>query len=262
MSTNSITQIPRLLIAALVVLMLQACEPDTQLITIKFNPSFNSNPVGCDTVIKNEGESYQLNQIQFYISSVLLMDSQGTWHPASFVTSQNRHNEVVLVGGVCPDPFDWGLNIITPIERNNIKALQFDLGVPFHLNHRNPLTQESPLNQSDMFWTWQLGYKFLRTEFSGTESDWVFHLGSTGCTSPAPVRAPESPCKNPNRSTITITPFDSTKVVKVNLDQLLKDTSSLDEKNCQSFEGNALCDLLFPRVGITGEQTFFSQDSK
>ena len=34
--------------------------------------------------------------------------------------------------------------------------------MPWQLNHQNPLTASSPLNISEMFWSWQLGHKFLR----------------------------------------------------------------------------------------------------
>ena len=44
----------------------------------------------------------------------------------------------------------------------SLMSLSFNIGVPFAINHQNPLLQESPLNDSSMFWAWRNGYKFVR----------------------------------------------------------------------------------------------------
>ncbi len=55
-------------------------------------------------------------------------------------------------------------------------------------NHANPAAALAPLNVGSMFWTWQLGYKFLRLDVRRQDSDtsaWSLHLGSEGCQSNA-----------------------------------------------------------------------------
>ena len=78
-------------------------------------------------------------------------------------------------------------------------TLHFTLGLPFAVNHQNPVTQPSPLNDSSMFWVWRNGYKFLRWDMqSNTGDSWSFHLGSVGCQSASVVRAPDVECAHPN----------------------------------------------------------------
>jgi uncharacterized repeat protein (TIGR04052 family) len=85
------------------------------------------------------------------------------------------------------------IDSITPL------TLSFNVGIPFPINHQNPLIQASPLNDSSMFWAWRNGYKFIRWDMQNDTGDsWSFHLGSVGCESAAMVRAPQKPCAQPN----------------------------------------------------------------
>ena len=86
------------------------------------------------------------------------------------------------------------------------EGLRFTVGVPADVNHADPTLAAPPLNRSDMFWVWQQGYKFLSLESAPLG---VFHLGSTGCSGPAPVRPPDAPCARPNRLTVTLDSFDA-----------------------------------------------------
>jgi uncharacterized repeat protein (TIGR04052 family) len=96
-------------------------------------------------------------------------------------------------------------------------TLSFNVGVPFAVNHQNPLTQASPLNDSSMFWAWRNGYKFIRWDMQNDMGDsWSFHLGSVGCKSAAMVRAPQKPCAQPNLIPVEMrVSSDSIQVVDV-----------------------------------------------
>src|SRR4029079_10322095 len=97
-----------------------------------------------------------------------------------------------------------------------------DLGVPFDLNHGNAATAPSPLNFSAMFWSWQLGYKFLRLDTPGGEFN--FHLGSMGCVSNGPSQ-PASSCSMLNVPTISLNGFDPAhSVIVADLKALLSQT--------------------------------------
>ncbi len=43
-------------------------------------------------------------------------------------------------------------------------GLSFKLGVPFDLNHGDASSAPSPLNLTGLFWSWNDGYKFLRSD--------------------------------------------------------------------------------------------------
>ncbi|MCW8880384.1 MAG: metallo-mystery pair system four-Cys motif protein [Kangiellaceae bacterium] len=210
----------------------------------------------CNSNLQIEGKTWQLSQFQFFVHNFYTQDKHGQWHPASISSGENQSNSVSLLGEVCGADNNWKAKLNTVIPENKIEGLKFTLGVPHQLNHLNPITQPFPLNQSDMFWTWQMGYKFARVELINESNEWIFHLGSTGCDSPSPVRAPEEACKNPNRSDIRISSFDSNKLIQISLDELLRGINLQIDNNCQSAPSE-LCDKLLGRMGINSKQTIF-----
>ena len=89
-----------------------------------------------------------------------------------------------------------------------------------------------------MFWNWQGGYRFIRAEVAlvsggvgnpGREtaarlkdransmrsSGIPVHLGSTGCASGEPTKAPCEECKHPNRVMVSLPEFDPAKDVVI-----------------------------------------------
>ncbi|MET1254028.1 MbnP family copper-binding protein [Aliikangiella maris] len=227
---------------------------------VNFKPKYQQQELTCDSHITQTNKLWQINQFQFYISDVSLM-ADNQWHSAKFVTSaatQNSTERVALLGGVCPQPFNWQVTLQSTVPATGIKQIRFSLGVPFDLNHQNPMTQPSPLNQPDMFWTWQLGHKFMRLELTTSQQDWIFHLGSTGCQSASSMRAPSTQCKHPNLVDITLENFQADKTIQVDLFQLIRSIDFLDEPACQSEQHSALCQKLFSRLGIDAKQQLFS----
>ena len=107
-----------------------------------------------------------------------------------------------------------------------------------------------------MFWVWRSGHKFLRLEIASDNDNWIFHLGSTGCQSVSPVRAPDGPCMNPNQVQIE-TKLTPSSTVVFDLSALLNGLSLTQETSCQSEPNNEHCQLLFQRIGITGDQRVF-----
>jgi len=230
---------------------LTACQSSTESVLLKFDSYFDGKSFNCSKTIESSGSHWRLFQAQFYVSNVAFKDQQNTWHKTSFAVSTGQSEQVALIGGICGNAFQWSTAVKSPISAKNISAIRFDLGVPESLNHKNPITQPSPLNQSDMFWTWRLGYKFARIEFASEDSEWIFHLGSTGCHSPSPVRPPKDACLNPNRVTVVFDNFRADQTISLNLDMLLNDIDMKANNNCQSSSDTPLCQSLFQRMGIT-----------
>lgn len=112
-------------------------------------------------------------------------------------------------------------------------GVRFVVGVPFELNHANPLTAAAPLNRSDLFWVWQTGYKFLRAELAEEGTEWAFHVGSTGCASASAVRAPSADCAQPNRIVVEIRGLDPLReAVQLRLSELVRAMRAAGHEVC------------------------------
>lgn len=161
--------------------------------------------------------------------------------------SKFANEAVALIGAECSE-LGWQVTLKGDIKEG--EAVSFDLGVPFAHNHTNPLTAKSPLNASEMFWSWQLGHKFLRFD----EADFSFHLGSTGCTSASRLRAPNHACESPNRYRFTVPAYQSDKPIIFDLDRLFNGVDK--SQSCMSEPENATCQLLFANL----QQSLFYQE--
>jgi uncharacterized repeat protein (TIGR04052 family) len=143
-----------------------------------------------------------LRSLQFYLYDIELVDEKGAAHPLKLA------GPVVLVDLTAPASAPGARSVRGTIGSGAgaslFRAIRFTVGVPFELNHANPLMASPPLDRGDLFWTWQSGYKFLRADFmvGGLESS--FHLGSTGCSSASALRPPAQPCAQPNRMRVEL----------------------------------------------------------
>jgi uncharacterized repeat protein (TIGR04052 family) len=147
-------------------------------------------------------------------------------------------------------------------------GITFTIGVPEALNHQNAATAEAPLNLSGLFWNWQGGYKFLRLDgkVPSTNSGFVMHLGSTGCTAGA---TPDSyVCTKRNAATVTLTadPFAATFLAdwKALLAGVAIDADQGGMPGCMSGDTDPECTPMLGALGIdvttgnsTKPQTFF-----
>lgn len=243
---------------------LTSCDDSLKEIPIQFNLNAHDESVSCKSVINAENGEWKLDQLQFFISEIRLRDNTGKWHTTSLASesesednSKSRSSDVALIGVVCADSGTWQVNLETRISKEDIRGIAFTLGVPFDLNHQNPMSLPAPLNQPDMFWTWQTGHKFLRLEMHSENKEFVYHLGSTGCVSSSPVRSPKTECKNPNRVVVTLDDFRPSKTISLDLSKLLKGSELELEISCQSSPDNSQCMPLFKQTGIGSEQQIF-----
>ncbi|PWK50066.1 putative repeat protein (TIGR04052 family) [Pleionea mediterranea] len=251
----------KILTALIASLLFNACDVTDRNNHLNFDVYYGSKKLNCEASFTQNGQQWRVTQLQFYVHNIELQNNKGQWHAVSPSIAAKDHQKIALVGGVCGAQQQWQVNLKEMIALSDQQAIRFTLGVPFHLNHKNPLTQPSPLNQPDMFWTWQTGHKFLRLELESDNDSWLFHLGSTGCQSPAPVRPPESACKNPNRSQITLAlpPQTSKKAdseasnsvpIKLDLKSLLSELDLTDSTSCQSSPDTKSCPVLLSKLGI------------
>jgi hypothetical protein len=171
-----------------------------------FTPMYNSTVLNCHTdflpfdnksIEVSNLQGWKYKQLQFFIHNIEIKTRENTWQPWVMETNAYQSNNVALIGEMCGEineQSNWGLELNSLTESPDITDIRFTLGIPFSLNHLNPLTQASPLNISSMFWGWRGGHKFMRVELATKNDDWLFHLGSTGCKALSPVRAPNEQC--------------------------------------------------------------------
>ncbi len=137
-------------------------------------------------------------------------------------------------------------------------GLQFDMGVPFELNHLNTATAPAPLNSPSMWWNWAGGYKFIRIDtMVDTDLAWLIHIGSTACESPDSTTPPTERCGRPNITTITFDEFGEGDVVVADLG-LFFSTIDLNENTvsppgCMSGFDDPDCPATFASFGLDME---------
>lgn len=266
---------------ATILLMLGACSEPAQQSSVEFTPYYQRVALGCGSEFLVGGNPWHYKDFEFFISKVELQNQQGEWLSWPMRQSQYQTSNIALVGQKCPDTFTKGLtktlteSIPAPVseqkqqtttqtgnwkiqfdpkfELDGMHKLRFTLGLPFELNHAYPLSQPSPLNLPSMFWVWRTGHKFLRLELQSSNDNWIFHLGSSGCSSASAVRGPKTACLRPNRIQVEL-PFSvdpsthNAKKLVFDVASLLGSLSPKLESSCQSEPDNPACRVLMSNL--------------
>jgi uncharacterized repeat protein (TIGR04052 family) len=184
----------------------------------------------------------------------LTLDQDGVWQQrdVAFLSFEGAHAECAsgspqerrVVSGTAPS--------------GNVVGVRFTVGVPQSLDHGDATIASSPLNLSDMFWSWQDGYKFFRFDGrvsgkAGTTRAFVFHLGSTGCTQ----RADSTRCAHPNEASIRLR-FNPSQTIVLDVGKLLAGVDLERGQGCMMMAGEA-CAPELRSLGVSGsEQTVFA----
>jgi len=267
---------------------LQADE--TQAVKLRFAGAVNGAPFECGKSYTNIGTTKSTitpSDFRLFVSEIQLLTPDGK--SVSVSLDQDgvwQYKNVALVdfengSGPCSNGTKATHTEVTgKVPPGNYSGVRFTMGVPFELNHGDPTIAPSPLNITAMFWNWQGGYKFLRTDMTSTglpakppmkpmamaqpgmtahghddASGYSVHLGSTLCASPSPTDSPSS-CKNPNRVTVTFAKFDIAKnsivadlgaiLAGANVDHNTPDTSP----GCMSFPKDPDCPAVMNALGL------------
>lgn len=134
-------------------------------------------------------------------------------------------------------------------------GVQFSVGVPFDLNHANPLQASAPLDRADMFWSWQSGYKFLRLDLEAGEHEAAFHLGSTGCSSASALRPPEQACAQPNVMHVELRGFDpTTQPIRVRVAEIAAALARGGSRACTGDYDQPGCAAALATTGLDAQQ--------
>lgn len=229
--------------------LLAGCETEPKSSSVEFMLAYNGKPMTCEQTFEKEGLEWQLRAFQFYLSEVEI-DGQA----ATLKNKSGEASPVAMLGTRCSGEGRWQFDM-EPMTVSDSSSFSFMLGVPFEVNHQNPLQASEPLNHSDMFWTWQIGHKFVRMDIrSQTEEkskSWAFHLGSIGCDSASSVRAPTEACAHPNTFTVTLDDFQSDKPVYFHVDRLIANSKIIEDGNCMGDPDDASCK---PLIQVLSEE--------
>lgn len=235
-------------LALLIAVILLGCSPalvnddSTHFFSLRVQPYANGEVIGCDYTFEYSDSSWTIDKLAFFLSSVEIKSrSTDQWKAIELKTNKWQSNGIGLLwfnthcDRQTPQNTELAL-VMSHEDWKKASAVRFELGVPFTMNHLNPVTQESPLNIPDMFWTWQAGHKFLRLDLmsqnTGENKAWSYHLGSLGCKSASSLRAPAQPCKTPNRFPIEVSLDTSSNEFVFDINSLLSGVQVNSQTSC------------------------------
>ena len=233
------------------------CGRDLAL-DIPFTATWQGEAISCNS------QWPALSDLRLYINNVQLIDADGDAHDIRYATEYAWENDAVALidledgTATCAngtaETFD---RLIGAVPQREYRGLRFTVGVPFRLNHANPLTAEPPLDDAAMHWHWRSGYKFLRAGVrTGMDRFWI-HVGSAGCEGTV---GHITGCRFPNRIEVELPEFvPGEHGVRVDLAELLAGTDLGDGEpsDCSSGPAEEACIAPFAALGIdfaSGEQ--------
>lgn len=201
-------------------------------------------------------------EVSFYIHDLYLINAEGQRLPVALTPGPWQNETVALIHLTSNANASQHQQIVGRVQKQGeFTALEFKLGVPFTHNHNYPLRAEAPLNNSNMFWSWQQGYKFLRIDVTGenhiSQNSWSFHLGSTGCVSPSSLRPPVEVCQQENIATIQL-PLKTTDTHSTNIQITLASLADLVEPQEQlicsgNYRQDEHCSAMLKNIGLNVE---------
>ena len=200
----------------------------------------NMSSSSCPLTFTVSGQKWNLDYLGFYLSEPEVR-IDGKWQRVKFRQNDWQTPNVALLKfhNACDNAASSNTKIMLDATKELLglaSAFRFTLGLPFDVNHANPLTQPSPLNDSTMFWSWQAGHKFMRLDISASdngENTFSYHLGSIGCESESAMRPPEKSCTFSNRVNF-ILPMNQ---LDTNLDLSLSVTTILAQASLNDSDG-------------------------
>ena len=275
-TTKAIRTLLILLLLALPALNLNAQdEGDMQPITLHFAATVGDEVAQCGATYMAVGADeaeVSFNDFRLYVTSIHLLMADGEAVPLQLEQDGVWQVENVALldfedgTAGCSEMGNAALNgeVIGMAPAGEYVGLQFDVGVPFELNHQEVTAAASPLNIAAMWWNWQGGYKFIRVDLMthGDETvPWNIHLGSTGCDSPAGAVPPQDVCTRPNITTVTFDEFDfDNGVIAVDLAGMLAGVplyeNTMMPPGCMSGLDDPDCPALFAGLGLSLDEGF------
>ncbi|CAA0115730.1 MbnP family copper-binding protein [Zhongshania aliphaticivorans] len=267
----------------------------TSEISIPFTARANGTEIKCGAQLSGLGSDSASGTIRgfaLYIHNVVLINSDGTELPFTLDDNDWQSSGVALLD--YQDKLDsCGSDTAKPINNKligsvqgeliNVDRIRFTVGVPSELNHEDASAAVTPLNRTDLFWSWQSGYKHLRMDVApdggvikpdnSTTTTWNIHLGSTGCEG-NPQTGETVSCSANNRPTIELDISDiANQQIVIDYGKLVENSALMSDQGgapgCMSGPTDLDCPAIFDALGMglgdnsdpTEGQTVFSVES-
>jgi len=243
----------RLVLLISLLLALRACSRRPIELVVPFEAIYGGDVIRCDSADSGP----RLTDLRFYVASVrairddgvtveILLHPDNEWQQADLALLDFEDGT-----GAC----DNGTPATNTVLRGTLPAgeyrgLLFTIGVPFDLNHGDPLLAAAPLDDTAMHWHWRAGYKFMRAGVRTADDGFWIHLGSTACEGTV---GHITGCRFPNRVNVLLPEFLPGKdSVVVDLAALLKETDLLDAEatDCSSGPAERSCEAPFRALGL------------
>lgn len=195
-----------LILASVFIIALAACSPAPKTPNVGLLPvvlTYGDTPIACSKQFRHSNDNWRIDDLRLFIHQLNL--SNGIQQQSlTFIPDDRQTVDVAMLVFTCKQRQLVAELALNQAPDLSLGLLSFKVGVPFELNHQNPLTQSTPLNIPSMFWSWQGGHKFLRLDMTSNTDNFIYHLGSTGCQSASRVRAPQQPCSQANVVDVTV----------------------------------------------------------
>jgi uncharacterized repeat protein (TIGR04052 family) len=222
--------------------LLSACGARAKQVSLRFGAE---NPAA---------DSADVHTVQFYVHAIELLDEHGKPHRVRIAADppwQSEHVALLDLAGDPATPRRLQVNGTIEGATGSYSGIRLTVGVPFELNHANPLTAAAPLDRGEMFWNWQSGRKFLRADLAISGREWAFHLGSTGCSSASALRPPAQPCTQPNEMRVQLKGDPLRGVVRLRLEPLIAAARSANYVVCTgAYEHEPACKDAYAATGL------------
>jgi uncharacterized repeat protein (TIGR04052 family) len=251
-----------------------ATSATTLTTTVKFAARVNEQPFQCGNTYSGIGlgkgtrDSYKINDLRFYLYDIQLVKNDGNKIPLNLTQDGKwQQDKVALLDfedGCLNGTPEMNTQVVGTLPNDNTTqytGICITLGLPFALNHIDPVSAPSPLNASGMLWSWTTGRKFLRLDGigdpEGLKQSYVVHLGSTGCVDKDNNGSePDSPCSFPNTREVCFDNFDTTQdIIVADVGAILQASdvsynTPQTAAGCMSGNSDPECIEIMPRLGL------------
>ena len=228
-----------------------ACPANRTTVSLDFSATWAGQSISCSN------SEPSLTDLRFFVSDLVVIDSGGVKHPLLLTGDEQWQQQGVALidlengeGNCVNGTSETNTRVSGIAETADIRSLRFTVGVPFDLNHANPMLAVAPLDDAAMHWHWRSGYKFLRAGVATASDSFWLHLGSTACSGTVQNI---SACRSPNRVTVELTGVSSQNMrINVDLSALLEGVD-LDDgipSDCSSGPSESACAAPFAALGL------------
>jgi uncharacterized repeat protein (TIGR04052 family) len=235
-------------------------------IVIAFEGVVGDEPAVCGATYRGIGvtdSELELTDFRLFVHDVRLVTDEGEVPLELIQDGEWQYEDVAHLDfeDGC-DRGDLPMNSVVrgTVDRAvDVRGLRFRFGVPFELDHLDVAVAPPPLDDHDLWWSWNQGYSFLRVTGTSTGLTDGFHvlIASTGCVGDNMGNV--TSCISENVVDIDIPSFDPREdTVRVDLAALFADANidtNEGERLCMSGFDDEDCYPIFRALGlrVTGE---------